>query len=127
MRGLDLLLLLAIGCSGAKSSPSGPPQPAAGRVVLENQTGYGAEVVFLDGGEHLVRTQVAAGQVGEISGGALPGGTEWTFDLVLLLPAEEGYRVRRKARVLIEGEVRLRASLEDPKDPFSLRFGRAGD
>lgn len=92
--------------------------------MLENQTAYGVEVVFLDGEEHLVRTQVKAGQVQEVSGGSLPGGTAWTFDLVLLLPAEMGYRVRRKVEVLIEGEVQLRASLEDPLDPFSLRFGR---
>lgn len=127
MRGLVLFLLLAAGCGGAKTSPAGPPQPAEGRVVLENQTGYGVEVGFLDGEEHIVRTQVAAGQTAEVSGGALPGGTEWIFDLVLLLPAEAGYRVRRKARVTIAGEVRLRASLGDPADPFSLAFGRAGD
>jgi hypothetical protein len=84
------------------------------------------EVSYLSGGGEIVRTRVEAGQVGEVSGGPLPGGTEWTFDLVLLLPAEEGYRVRRKARIAIAGEVRLRARLADPQDAFSLEFGPAG-
>ncbi|MBI2506144.1 MAG: hypothetical protein HYW07_23250 [Candidatus Latescibacteria bacterium] len=125
MKGLAALLLVAAGCGGGASPPAGPPQPGEGRVMLENQTGYAVEVAFLDAREQIVRTQVAPGQVAEVSGGVLPGGTEWTFDLVLLLPEEQGYRVRRKARVRIEGEVRLRASLPDPEDPFSLQFGRA--
>lgn len=126
MRGLATLLLVVAGCGGEANPPGAPLPPDEGRVLLENQTGYAVEVVYLDGGGNIVRTRVEPGQVGEVSRGLLPGGTEWTFDLVLLLPAEEGYRVRRKARVLIEGEVRLRARMGDAQDPFSLEFGRAG-
>lgn len=126
MSWLAALLLAMAGCGSGKGVPAAPPPPEEGRVLLDNQSGYAVEVVYLDGGGNIVRTRVEAGQVGEVSGGLLPGGTEWTFDLVLLLPAEEGYRVRRKARVIIEGEVRLRASLGDPEDPFSLEFGRVG-
>jgi hypothetical protein len=124
MRWLAALLLLA-GCGGKAGAPAAPPPPGEGRVLLDNQTEYAVEVVYLNGEQEIVRTQVAQGQVGEVSGGLLPGGTEWTFDLVLLLPNEAGYRVRRKAKVRIAGEVRLRASLADPGDPFSLQLAGA--
>ena len=45
---------------------------------------------------------------------------ELEFDLVLLLPREKGYRVRRKAEVTIDGEVTVRLSLEVANDPFSV-------
>jgi hypothetical protein len=122
---LAALLLALAACGSGEGGPAAPPPPEDGRVLLENRTGHAVEVVYLNGGGEIVRTRVEAGQVGEVSGGSLPGGTEWTFDLVLLLPAEEGYRVRRKARIAIAGEVRLRARLADPGDPFSLEFGRA--
>lgn len=119
-----LLFLAMAACGSGKAVPAAAPPPAVGRVLLENQTGYAVEVVYLNGGGEIVRTRVESGEVREVSGGLLPGGTEWTFDLVLLLPAEQGYRVRRKARVLVDGEVRLRARLGEAQDPFSLEFGR---
>lgn len=125
MRWLPVLLLLWA-CGGQEAEPAGPEVPAPGRVVVENRTPFAVEVAFLDGGGRVVRSQVAAGAAGEVSAGLLPGGSEWTFDLVLLLPPEQGYRVRRKARILVAGEVRLVAALADPGDVFSLAFGGAG-
>ena len=125
MRWLAALLLL-FGCGGQRVAPQAP-LPQEGRVLVENQTPYAVEVVFLDGAGRIVRSQVASGGVGEVSGGLLPGGSEWTFDLVLLLPPEQGFRVRRKARVVVAGEVRLRVALADAQDLFSLEFGAATD
>ena len=124
----SLVLLLALGCGGDAAAPTpAVPAPAAGRVMMANQTPYPVEVAYLDGEGRIVRTEVAPGGVGEVSGGLLAGGSEWTFDLVLLLPSEQGYRVRRKATVMVAGDVRLQAALADPQDPFSLEFGPAGD
>lgn len=129
MSGWALVLLLALSCGkGAQSAAptSAPEAPREGRVLLDNQTGYALEVAYLDAAERIVRTRVKSGGLGEVSGGLLPGGSEWTFDLVLLLPAELGYRVRRKAVVRIDDEIRVRARLSDPEDPFSLELETSG-
>ena len=123
-------LLSACGGSGTTAGPSqpepnGPPpsEPQDGRVVLHNETVYAAAIAYLaltgPDAPTLVRRTVAAGQKGEISRGPLPGGLEVEFDIVLLLPPETGFRIRRKATARIDGEVTLRLHLRQADDPFS--------
>ena len=134
-RGVALLIAgLLMACGGAdKTTDPGdtepPPngeEPREGRVALDNQTRYAVESAYLNQVEserpRIVRIQVEPGQLRDISQEVLPGGLEVEFDLVLLLPRELGYRVRRKARVQIDGEVVLHLSLEDEDDPFTLRI-----
>ena len=104
-----------------------PPADTAhedGRVFLENMTDYGIEVAYLnrvvEGEPRIMRTVVAAGESGDIGQELLPGGREVEFDFVLLLPEDRGFRVRRKAQILVDGDVVLRISLETADDPFSV-------
>jgi hypothetical protein len=122
-------LLLACGGSGkAADPPSDGVEQKEGRVVLDNQTIYAVEVSYLNQVDaeqpRIVRVQVEPGARQDVSQEVLPGGLEVEFDLVLLLPTEMGYRVRRKAQTLIDGDVVLRLSLEDENDPFSLRIDK---
>lgn len=122
-----LLFLLLGGCGGEQAAaPPAEPQFRDGGVALDNQTPYAVEVAYLDPQAQIVRVRVEAGQRRAVAEAALPGGLEVEFDLVLLLPPEAGYRVRRKTKVQVDGEVVLRARLEDPEDPFTLQFGVAG-
>lgn len=127
MSGLAILLAAWLaGCGGEQGAePPTAPQFQEGRVLLDNQTGYAVEVAYLNPRARIVRSRVEAGQRQDVALEVLPGGLEVEFDLVLLLPPEAGFRVRRKARVQIDGEVLLRARLEDPADPFTLQVGVA--
>jgi hypothetical protein len=42
------------------------------------------------------------------------------LDLVLLVAEGEGFRVRRKAQVTVDGDVVVTVQLTDPEDPFSV-------
>ena len=42
------------------------------------------------------------------------------LDLVLLVADGEGFRVRRKAQVTVDGEVVVTVRLADPEDRYSL-------
>jgi hypothetical protein len=55
-----------------------------------------------------------------ISDGELSAGTQVEFDLVLQIPTSEGLRVRRKAKIVVDGDIIVTAVLVDELDPFSL-------
>ena len=125
-------LVLVYGCTDKGAGPGDTglaPQegePEEGRVLLANQTIYVVETVYLNRVEEerprIVRVQVEPGQTLDVSREILPPGLKVELDLVLLLPAEMGFRVRHKAEVYIDGDVLLRLFLEDSNDPFSLRI-----
>jgi hypothetical protein len=131
---LSLWMLSACGGSEKGTEPPGTDPPggdppadtthADGRVFLENGTAYGVEVAYLnrvaEGEPRIIRTVVAAGESRDIGQALLPGGGEVEFDLVLLLPEDLGFRVRRKAQIVVDGDVVLRISLETADDPFSV-------
>ncbi len=125
LHGLCLaVFLVACGGSSAPTDPTDPTgTPRDGRVVLQNETVYAAEITYLarTGADAptLVRRRVGAGQSGEISRGPLPGGLQVEFDIVLLLPPETGFRIRRKASARIDGDLILRLYLDQQGDPFS--------
>ena len=103
-----------------------PPAPREGRIVVDNQTGFALEVAFLNEADPkapvIVRTRVESGEREDVSRGLLPAGMTVELDLVLLVAEGEGFRVRRKAQVTVDGEVVLTVSLADPEDPFSLSY-----
>lgn len=135
MKLLALLVGCAVlGCGGDKSpmaagdpgaSPDGSGQPESGRVFMENQTPYVVEVAFVDSftsrDPGIVRRLVGPGERREVSAAVLPADAEVEFDLAFQIPSEEEYRIRRKARVRIDGETVVVARLETAGDPFSLR------
>ena len=130
---LPLLLVFLGACGGSDKGtgpgdvepPNGDPgRQTSGRVFLDNRTAYGVEVAYLntqrEDEPRIVRTVIEAGATGDIGQEVLPGGVEVEFDLVLLIPPEEGFRVRRKAQILIDGDVVLQMRLEIADDPFSV-------
>jgi len=56
----------------------------------------------------------------DVSRTLLPAGTVVELDLVLLVADGEGFRVRRKAQVTMDGEVVVTVRLAHPEDPYSL-------
>ena len=132
MRRSLLLLGWLLACGGPDKGTGGEPGPDPpppemfrdGRVMLDNQTLYPVEVTYLNEvraeAPRIVRTRVGSGSLQDVSREVLPGGLEIELDLVLLLPREQGYRVRRKAEVTVDGEMVVRVSLEDASDPFSV-------
>ena len=132
MRRSLLLLGWLLACGGSDKGTGGGPGPDPtppeefrdGRVMVDNQTLYPVEVIYLNevraDAPRIVRTQIGSGSLQDVSREVLPGGLELELDLVLLLPREKGYRVRRKAQVTIDGEVIVRLSLEVAGDPFSV-------
>lgn len=132
MRRSLMLLTWLLACGGSDKGTGGgpgpdPPPPKVfrdGRVMVDNQTLYPVEVTFLNevraDAPRIVRTRVGSGSIQDVSREVLPGGLDLELDLVLLLPPEKGYRVRRKAEVTIDGEVVVRLSLEVASDPFSV-------
>ena len=116
--------LLSCG-GGGDGDVVGPPSEAQdGRVVVDNQTGYALEVAFLNetdpAAPAIVRSRVEAGERQDVSRALLPAGTVVELDLVLLVADGEGFRVRRKAQVTVDGEVVVTVRLADPEDPYSL-------
>jgi len=116
-------LLSCVG--GGDGDAVGPPsEPQDGRVVVDNQTGYALEVAFLNetdpAAPAIVRSRVEAGERQDVSRALLPAGTVVELGLVLLVADGEGFRVRRKAQVTVDGEVVVTVRLADPEDPYSL-------
>ena len=136
MRCIVVLLLTgwALACGGTDKGtapgdtglPFNDGEPEEGRVMLDNQTIYAVETAYLNRVDEerprIVRVQVEPGQTRDVSREVLPPGLKVELDLVLLLPAEMGFRVRHKAEVYIDGDVVLHLLLEDKDDPFSLRI-----
>ena len=56
----------------------------------------------------------------DVSRALLPAGTVVELDLVLLVADGEGFRVRRKAQVTMDGEGVGTVRLAHPEDPYSL-------
>jgi hypothetical protein len=52
----------------------------------------------------------------------LPAGLEVEFDLVFIPPTGDGVRVRRKVRLVIDGDQVLAVRLADETDPFSVEI-----
>ena len=127
-----LLVIFLMGCGGA--SAPGPVEPVGeepvaasdGKVSIVNRTAYALEVAYLNEVDveapRIVRTVVPAGLRVDVSGAALPAGLEVEFDLVLIPPAADGIRVRRKMRVVIDGDQVLNVRLADEADPFSVEI-----
>ena len=92
---------------------------------MENQTPYVVEVAYVDSFTNrdpgIVRSLVGVGERRDISAGPLPADTEVEFDLAFEIPGDEHYRIRRKARVRIDGATVVVVRLETEDDPFSLR------
>ena len=57
-----------------------------------------------------------------VSGEALPAGLEVEFDRVFISPTGDGVRVRRKARLVNDGDQVLGVRLVDETDPFSVEI-----
>ena len=113
---LGLVCWAACGGGGKAVDPGvDPPDPPdtgdarPGRVRLDNQLPYEVEVAYLnrvdDDVPRVVRTSVDAGARQDVSGEMLPAAMEVEFDLVVLVPPQEGFRLRRKALAQIDGDV----------------------
>ena len=118
--------MLACGGQGVDVvDPDTGGPPADGSVLVDNRTPYEVEVAHLRAGEQgeadIVRSVVGPGERRDVGGGSLSAGTELKLDLVLMVPPEQGLRVRRKASVTIDGDMEVILTLEDPSDPFSLQ------
>lgn len=98
---------------------------------LQNLTAHPILSAYLDidaeEGERIVRVEVTAGGRTQISDGELPGGRQVEFDLVLLVPSNQGLRVRRKAQVIVDGDMQVTAELPQGTDAFSLAITVAPD
>ena len=130
-----LLVILLMGCGGEtqpvsiKSHGEVPVVPTDGTVSLINRTTYLLEVAYLNeveaAGPRIVRTSVPAGERLVISGAELPAGLEVEFDLVLVPETVDAIRVRRKMRVVIDGDQVLAVLLADATDSFTLEIESA--
>ncbi|MDP6982561.1 MAG: hypothetical protein QGG05_05700 [Candidatus Latescibacteria bacterium] len=136
--GWCILLLCAwCGCGGGGSGDGGDvtglrnmedPVPEAGQVSLANRTSYDMESAYLhvdETGERIFRRDIAVGATVSISDGELSPGVEVESDLVFQVPSSEGLRVRRKATVVVDGDITLVAELTEEGEPFSLALSVA--
>ncbi len=126
--GLVGLLCVASGCGGGGGGGDDgvAPSPAVpGSISIDNMTGYDVEVAFLDEFTELtprvVRVRLQPDEAGPLLEVDLPGAAELVLD-VTLGPTEDGYRVRRKLALTIDGDLVVRVQLADPEDPFSLEL-----
>lgn len=106
------------------------PLSEAGEIHLSNHTNYDMESSYLhvdEGGERIVRADAVPGAETMISDGKLSAGTQVEFDLVLQVPTNEGLRVRRKAKIVVDGDIIVTAVLVDEMDPFSLSVSTGTD
>ena len=127
-----LLAIAFIGCGGKQAQKSLEPDgempaiAADGIVSIVNHTNYVLEVAYLNEVDaqapRIVRTEVPVGARAVVSGEALPAGLEVEFDLVFIPPTGDGVRVRRKVRLVIDGDQVLGARLADETDPFSVEI-----
>ena len=121
------LAMIACGGNGGTDvvDPGNGGATAGGSVFVDNRTSFGVEVAYLQPGEGgeaaVVRALVGAGERQDVGGGTLPAGTELKLDLVLMVPVEQGLRVRRKASVTVDGDIDVILALEDEAEPFSLQ------
>lgn len=113
-------------CSGGSDAagPTPPPSPQVGRISLENRTAFAVTATYVDRrdslGAQLVRTRVAAGQRSQLGQDALPVGLELEIDLVVEVPPGQGFRVRRKVLVQVEGDTSVVVEQPDEADLFSI-------
>ena len=127
-----LLAIAFIGCGGEQVQRSLEPDgemaaiAADGIVSIVNHTNYVLEVAYLNEVDaqapRIVRTEVPVGARAVVSGEALPAGLEVEFDLVFIPPTGDGVRVRRKVRLVIDGDQVLGVRLADETDPFSVEI-----
>ena len=127
-----LLAIAFIGCGGKQAQKSlesdgeMPAIAADGIVSIVNHTNYVLEVAYLNEVDaqapRIVRTEVPVGARAVVSGEALPAGLEVEFDLVFIPPTGDGVRVRRKVRLVIDGDQVLGVRLADETDPFSVEI-----
>ncbi|MDE0962025.1 MAG: hypothetical protein OSB73_02760 [Candidatus Latescibacteria bacterium] len=127
-----LLAIAFIGCGGEQAQKSlesdgeMPAIAADGIVSIVNHTNYVLEVAYLNEVDaqapRIVRTEVPVGARAVVSGEALPAGLEVEFDLVFIPPTGDGVRVRRKVRLVIDGDQVLAVRLADETDPFSVEI-----
>lgn len=117
MRASWLVLMCLAACSGDSSVDPGAQPPdevvaQAGRVLLDNQLPYEVETAYLNRVDvdlpRIVRSTVLAGQRQDVSGEVLPAALEVEFDLVVLVPSAQGFRLRRKVLVQVDGDVLVR-------------------
>lgn len=103
-----------------------PAIAADGIVSIVNHTNYVLEVAYLNEVDaqapRIVRTEVPVGARAVVSGETLPAGLEVEFDLVFIPPTGDGVRVRRKVRLVIDGDQVLAVRLADETDPFSVEI-----
>lgn len=127
-----LLAIAFIGCGGEQTQKSlesdgeMPAIAADGIVSIVNHTNYVLEVAYLNvvyaHAPRIVHTEVPVGARAVVSGEALPAGLEVEFDLVFIPPTGDGVRVRRKARLVIDGDQVLGVRLADETEPFSVEI-----
>ena len=127
-----LLAIAFIGCGGEQAQKSlesdgeMPAIAADGIVSIVNHTNYVLEVAYLNEVDaqapRIVRTEVPVGARAVVSGETLPAGLEVEFDLVFIPPTGDGVRVRRKVRLVIDGDQVLGVRLADETDPFSVEI-----
>jgi hypothetical protein len=127
-----LLAIAFIGCGGEQAQKSlesdgeMPAIAADGIVSIVNHTNYALEVAYLNEVDaqapRIVRTEVPVGARAVVSGETLPAGLEVEFDLVFIPPTGDGVRVRRKVRLVIDGDQVLAVRLADETDPFSVEI-----
>ena len=103
-------------------------EPLAGRLFVSNQTPYDIEVAWLNeidaADARVVRTVVKAAQTSDVGQTDLPAAWEVELDLVIVVDVADGVtgvdRIRRKARVAVDGDVVVAVRLTDSQDPFSV-------
>ena len=120
-----LLWAAGWGGGGGGGDITAPREALPGSVSVVNLTGYAVEVAFLDevseSTPRIVRIRLGVGEDGELTGEQLPAATELELD-VAVGPTTDGYRVRRKVKLSIDGDLVLQLQLADPEDPFSLQM-----
>ena len=126
-----LLAIAFVGCGGEQTQKSlesdgeMPAIAADGIVSIVNHTNYVLEVAYLNvvyaQAPRIVHTGCQLARA-VVSGEALPAGLEVEFDLVFIPPMGDGVRVRRKARLVIDGDQVLGVRLADETEPFSVEI-----
>lgn len=126
-----------VACGGASGPTQEDPPPdngsdpsngdlVAGRLFLENNTLYVIETVYLNEVDpeqpQIIRSHVNPGERHDVGRMLLPAGWAFELDVVVLVPAQVGFSVRRKAQILIDGEQVMQVRIEDANDPFSVQL-----
>ena len=136
----QILLLFFIGCFGACSGAEEPTkensdnngssatrgeEQMAGHLFLQNDTAYAITTAYLNEIDpyelQIVRSHVAPGERQDVGQGLLPAGVTFELDIVVMVPVNIGFRVRRKAQIYINGEQLVQVYAVDSNDPFSIK------